>query len=276
MPRAFWIGSSLTEGTKIRDEEVIEILGLIDQKILSDTIEAIADHDAGRCMEIVEQIYQFGYDIQRFCQELLQYLRNLILLKVSSRPEPFLELPEEEILSLKGQAEKFQFDRLNQLFGFLLKGEEEVAQSTFPRTMVEMALIRMAMLRPLRPIDEIIKKLEEMGKTQVAAGRREPAEIPPLKKIAEPDPEQKEGKKEEDASEAERREERKTEKKRLSWRNLSDDKDEIPLAPREAAGDSEGSQERETLIRAPGRRKKRSGEGWSILFGPESLCSDPP
>ena len=71
-------------GAKIRDEEVIEILGLIDQKILSDTIEAIADHDAGRCMEIVEQIYQFGYDIQRFCQELLQYLRNLILLKVSS------------------------------------------------------------------------------------------------------------------------------------------------------------------------------------------------
>ena len=178
-------------GAKIRDEEVIEILGLIDQKILSDTIEAIADHDAGRCMEIVEQIYQFGYDIQRFCQELLHYLRNLILLKVSSRPEPFLELPEEEILSLKGQAEKFQFDRLNQLFGFLLKGEEEVAQSTFPRTMVEMALVRMAMLRPLRPIDEIIKKLEELGKTN-PSGRKEPEALPPLERMAKPSVEQKE------------------------------------------------------------------------------------
>ncbi len=81
------------EGIKIRDEEITEVLGLIDQKILSDTIEAIAERDAGRCLEIVEQIYQFGYDIQHFCQELLQYLRNLILLKVSSHPEPLLELP---------------------------------------------------------------------------------------------------------------------------------------------------------------------------------------
>jgi DNA polymerase-3 subunit gamma/tau len=247
-------------GAKIRDEEVIEILGLIDQKILSDTIEAIADHDAGRCMEIVEQIYQFGYDIQRFCQELLQYLRNLILLKVSARPELFLELPDEEILSLKGQAEKFQFERLNQLFGFLLKGEEEVAQSTFPRTMVEMALIRMAMLRPFRPIDEIIKKLEELGKTEIAAGKRETTEIPPLKKIAKPDPEQKEGKREEDDRRL--KEERKENReKNVFVKEPFDDQDKLPVAPREAAGDSEGSQERETFDKDSGEAKEEVWRG---------------
>jgi len=169
-------------GSKIRDEEITEVLGLIDQKILSDTIEALAGHDAGRCLEIVEQIYQFGYDILHFCQELLQYLRNLILLKVSSRPEPFLELPGEEIETLKKQAETFQFDQLNQLFGLLLKGEEEIAQSVFPRTMLEMTLIRMAMLRPLLPIDEIIKKLEEMGETH-PSGKMESTETPPLKRM---------------------------------------------------------------------------------------------
>ena len=181
-------------GNKIRDEENVEILGLIDRKILSDTIDAVGGHDAGRCLEIVEEIYQLGYDIEHFCQELLQYLRNLILLKVSSHPEPFLELPEEEICSLKGQAEKFQFDQLNQLFGFLLKGEEEVTQSTFPRTMLEMTLIRMAMLRPLLPIDEIMKKLEELGKPHASAGRREPAAAFPAKGKAGPNPERKEGK----------------------------------------------------------------------------------
>ncbi len=163
------------------------VLGLIDQKMLSDTIEAIAGRDAGRCLEIVEQIYQFGYDIQHFCQELLQYLRNLILLKVSSRPEPFLELPGEEIDALKKQAEKFQFDQLNQLFSLLLKGEEEVAQSTFPRTMLEMTLIRMAMLHSVLPIDEIMKKLEDLGKAH-PSGRKEPAEPPPLRKDGEAKP----------------------------------------------------------------------------------------
>jgi len=152
-------------GKEIKDEEVIEVLGLVDRKILFDTLEAIAGQDAGRCMEIVEQIYHFGYDLQHFCRELLQYLRHLMLLKVSRNPGPLVALPKEELELLKKEAEKFQFDQLNYLFSLLLKGEEEVAQSTFPRTMLEMTLIRMATLKPIQPIEEILKKLERLEET---------------------------------------------------------------------------------------------------------------
>ena len=151
-------------GKEIRDGDVIEVLGLIDRKILYDTIEAIAGRDAERCMEIIEHVYHYGVDLQHFCRELLQYLRNLILMKVSHHPEGLMELPEEELKVLKSQAESFQFDHLNHLFNLLLKGEEEVAQSAFPRTMMEMTLIRMATLKPILPIDDILKKLEMLEK----------------------------------------------------------------------------------------------------------------
>jgi len=153
-------------GKDIRDEDIAEVLGLIDRKMLYDTIEAIANRNSERCMEVVEYIYHFGYDLQHFCRELLQYFRNLILMKVSQQPEGLMELPKEEFEILKKQAERFQFDQLNYLFSLLLKGEEEVAQSTFPRTMLEMTLIRMATLRPIHPIDEILKKLESLGKAE--------------------------------------------------------------------------------------------------------------
>src|SRR4030066_1195811 len=149
-------------GKNINDEDVAEVLGLIDRKMLSDTIEAIADRDVERCMNVIEHVYHFGYDLQHFCRELLQYLRNLILIKVSQHPEGLMELPEEELMLLKKQAEKFKFDQLNHLFTLLLKGEQETAQSTFPRTMLEVTWIRMAPLRPLLPIDEMMKKLEAM------------------------------------------------------------------------------------------------------------------
>lgn len=150
-------------GKQIRDEDVEEILGVIDQKILYDTIEAIADQDPQRCIEIVQHLYHYGFDIQHFCRELLQYLRNLILIKVSREPEELLDLDGEELEGLKKQAEKFQFEHLDHLFHLLLKGEQEIVQSTFPRIMLEMTLIRMATLRSLLPIDEIIEKLERMG-----------------------------------------------------------------------------------------------------------------
>ncbi len=157
-------------GKEIKDEDINEVLGLIDRKILSDTIEAIAGRDATRCVEIVEHIYHYGYDIQHFCRELLHILRNLILIKVSEHPEGLIELPSEELEELKKQAERFQFEQVDHLFSLLLKGEEEVAQSAFPRTMLEIVLIRMANFRPIVPIDEILKKLEGMGKTPSTTG----------------------------------------------------------------------------------------------------------
>jgi DNA polymerase-3 subunit gamma/tau len=164
-------------GKEIRDEDITEVLGLIDQKILSDTIEAIADRNGERCVEIVEHIYHYGYDIQHFCQELLQYLRNLILAKVSEHPEGLMELPPEELEGLKKRAERFEFEQLNHLFSLLLKGEEEIAQSTFPRTMLEITLIRMATLRSILPLDEILKKLEEMAQSPSVRQAINPAEI---------------------------------------------------------------------------------------------------
>jgi len=151
-------------GREIRDEDIVEVLGLIDRKILNDTIEAIADRNPERCMEMIERVYHYGVDLQHFCRELLQYLRHLILIKVSQHPEGLMELLEEEMEILKKQADKFEFDQLNHLFNLLLKGEEEMAQSTFPRTMLEMTLIRMATFRPLLPIDDILKKLEGFGR----------------------------------------------------------------------------------------------------------------
>jgi DNA polymerase-3 subunit gamma/tau len=160
-------------GKNIRDEDIAEVLGLIDHKVLSDTIDALADRDVERCMGLIERVYHFGYDLQHFCRELLQYLRNLILIRVSQHPEGLLELPEEDLELLKAQATKFQFDQLNHLFSLLLKGEQEIAQSTFPRTMLEMTLIRMATLRPIVPIDEMIGKLEALENRELPKGGKE-------------------------------------------------------------------------------------------------------
>jgi DNA polymerase-3 subunit gamma/tau len=154
-------------GKEIKDEDIMDVLGLIDRQIIYDTIEALIEKDPGRCVEIVEYVYQYGIDLQHFCRELLQYLRNLILIKVSQKPEALLEITEEEFEILKRQADSFQFEHLNYLFNILLKGEEEIAQSTFPRIMMEMTLIRMATTRPIVSIDEIIKRLERIEKRGV-------------------------------------------------------------------------------------------------------------
>jgi DNA polymerase-3 subunit gamma/tau len=107
-------------------------------------------------------------------------------MKVSQQPEGLMELPKEEFEILKKQAERFQFDQLNHLFSLLLRGEEEVAQSTFPRIMLEMTLIRMATLRPILPIDEILKKLEGLGKIEYPTVKPIDEKLEDLEEIEHP------------------------------------------------------------------------------------------
>ncbi|MGA2316696.1 MAG: DNA polymerase III subunit gamma/tau [Thermodesulfobacteriota bacterium] len=208
-------------GKNIRDEDIAEVLGLIDRKILNDTIEAIANRDVERCMEAIETVYHFGYDLQHFCRELLQYLRNLILIKVSQHPEGLMELPEEELELFKKQAEKFQFDQLNHLFSLLLKGEQEIAQSTFPRTMLEMTLIRMATLRPILSIDEMMKKLEALENKELPKGWKEKEPSPALGRVIHSeDPERDKEKEEASPKKREQTSERKVFEKNEDLKDL--------------------------------------------------------
>lgn len=202
------------EGKRIRDEAITEALGVVDRRILYETLDAVGRRDPGRCLEIVEEIYHAGYDLDHFCQELLEHLRNLILMKASKRPEALIDLPAEELESLRDQASRFQWEQLDHLFHLLLRGEKEVVQAAFPRIMLEMTLVRMASLRSLVPIEEILKRLEvgtkeevpplawqgkERGKPSHDQTRQEPREtlrmepIAPSAEIAAPSGEEGEG-----------------------------------------------------------------------------------
>ena len=68
-------GQSLLEqmiafsGKKIKDEDLLEVLGVIDRQALLDAAAAIVDGDGVRCLEIIERLYLHGHDLRRFCQE---------------------------------------------------------------------------------------------------------------------------------------------------------------------------------------------------------------
>jgi len=149
-------------GTKIKDEDVKEVLGVIDSAIFFEISSAIAGGDTGKCLDIVDNIYAFGYDIRRFCRELMEHLRNLMVVKIGGDPKQLTDLQGKEIEDLVAQSEEFSLEQIQLLFNILLKSEEEISRSTFPKLIMEVALVKMATLRPLVPLEEIMEKLNTL------------------------------------------------------------------------------------------------------------------
>jgi len=149
-------------GKKIKDEDVKEVLGVVDSTILFEVSSAIAGGDTGKCLDIINNIDTYGYDIGRFCRELLEHLRNLMVVKIGGDPKQLTDLQAKEIEDLVAQSEEFSLDQIHRLFNILLKSEEEISRSTFPKVIMEVALVKMASLRPLVPLDEIMDRLKEL------------------------------------------------------------------------------------------------------------------
>jgi DNA polymerase-3 subunit gamma/tau len=161
-------------GKKINDEDVKEVLGVIDSALVFEMSSAIARGDTGKCLDIIDNIYTYGYDMGRFCRELLEHLRNLMVVKIGGDPRQLTDLQGKEVEDLVAQSEELSLEQIHRLFNVLLQSEQEMSRSAFPKVIMEVALIKMASLGPLVPLDEIMDRLNELESN--LAGY--PAELP--------------------------------------------------------------------------------------------------
>ena len=157
----------LAAGEAAADEATVrEILGAADRRL----VIAVADHvlggDAAACVRDLAALHAHGYDPQRFCRDLLDHVRNLTVLRVTGDRQLLAELPEAEAEALTAQAERRSADDLHRFFRLLLEADEVLAapaRTVDPQLVLEMAVLRLATLPPLLPVDEILRRLEALG-----------------------------------------------------------------------------------------------------------------
>ena len=147
-------------GEDVSDEDVAKSLGVIDREVLKNVVKSIMERTPAGCIQVVERVYDYGYDVRLFCKNLLEYIRNLTVLKVIKDPGQLIDLPDGEIAELKTLSDGFSQDELQQLFAILSRGEEELKRSSSPRLSLEMTLIKMATLRPLIPVSELMEMVK--------------------------------------------------------------------------------------------------------------------
>ncbi|NIQ37953.1 MAG: DNA polymerase III subunit gamma/tau [Proteobacteria bacterium] len=149
-------------GDKVRDEDVAEVLGVVDRRLLYDTSMAVASHDGQRCLEILDELNQYGYDFRQFSRSLLDHFRNLLVVHIAKNPETLLDLPKNELDELVDQTEKFDLRQVQQCFNVLLQTDSDLSRSTFPRLIMEIALLKMVDIQPVVRVDEILSRLESL------------------------------------------------------------------------------------------------------------------
>lgn len=173
-------------GEQIADEDLQGLLGLVSRRILLDCIEAILTRDGRQVLAAVQKVDEHGHSFRQFCQQLVELVRALVILKVTEQPDDLLDYGEAELQELRVLAAPASLDDLQRLLGLLIRTEADLAVSNYPRLTMEMVLIRLASLPQGIEVAALVKKLESLekrltgGSLPVTAAPPPPAPVAPV------------------------------------------------------------------------------------------------
>ena len=167
-------------GKQIDPGAVESVLGIVGQNALSTFIDNLVARDAAGLLEQVKAVTEHGKDLGYFCRDLIETLRNLMLLKVAPQAEALLTAQAAHLEVMKKQAAGFEPDELQQMFQVLSKAEMDMKRSSLPQIVFEMAVLRLTDVRPMQEIDALIDQINRMEGPSPADPSR-----PPVNRAAE-------------------------------------------------------------------------------------------
>ena len=163
-------GEGPVTATRVR-----EVLGLISDEAYGEMLRAIVERDPGAVFPLIERLQEAGADLGEFVNGAAETLRALLLVGVGGQPEG---LTDGLLAVVREYAPQLPPADIVRLLTILGESEERLSRSANQRLLVELLLLRWAMLDRTVELSEVIEALKSdgpMGRLAVA-----PISKPPL------------------------------------------------------------------------------------------------
>ncbi|HCC34551.1 MAG TPA: DNA polymerase III subunit gamma/tau, partial [Ruminococcaceae bacterium] len=125
----------------IDERAVAAAAGLADRSYLAAISESIRTGDGGRVMKQVETLYAASCDMERLCEELIAFYRDLMLVCAVPGDETVINASEDEYLRLKEQAGEYTMPAILSAMRVLEDCLNRMKRSSVRRVLLEMALL---------------------------------------------------------------------------------------------------------------------------------------
>jgi DNA polymerase-3 subunit gamma/tau len=148
-------------GARIEDRDISDILGIIDRDLVLECTRAIIDGSPEKCMQIVERIYAYGFDIKEFYRILMDQFRDLLISLVAPKSD-LINITGSERTEIDRQAKKAGLEKLQQSLTLLIAREQSLKLTSHPRLVLETIMIKLCRLGEVLSFDELMGKMDAL------------------------------------------------------------------------------------------------------------------
>jgi DNA polymerase-3 subunit gamma/tau len=134
-----------SDTASIEYERAVALLGYTHGALLDEAVDAIAARDSAAAFDAVDRVIQTGQDPRRFVEDLLERMRDLIIVAATSAEGAAAVLrgvPQDELDRMAVQAAKFGPAELSRTADILNTALTEMTGATSPRLHLELMIAR--------------------------------------------------------------------------------------------------------------------------------------
>jgi DNA polymerase-3 subunit gamma/tau len=168
---------------------VREVLGLIPDELYGEMLRAIVERDLAAVFPLVDRLLEAGADLSEFVSGAGETLRALLLAGVGGQPEG---LTEGLMAVVRQYAPQLPPADIVRLLTILSDSEERLSRSANQRLLVEVLLLRWAMLDRTVELSEVLEALKGVGQSdRLTVGRNPPSQPPsdrPIVRVSDQQP----------------------------------------------------------------------------------------
>ncbi len=132
-------------GKTIVHTDLEALLGAVPQELVRAMIQALTAQESAAALRVLAHLLDQGHDLRAYCAEVVEYLRNMLVVSVVPSPQEqqgLIEATIEDLAQMAADAKAFSPEQLQELFAIFTQAEDALRLSAHPRFVLETAAVR--------------------------------------------------------------------------------------------------------------------------------------
>ena len=132
-------------GKTIVHTDLEALLGGVPQELVRAMIQALTVQESAAALRVLAHLLDQGHDLRAYCAEVVEYLRNMLVVSVVPSPQEqqgLIEATMEDLAQMAADAKAFSPEQLQELFAIFTQAEDALRLSAHPRFVLETAAVR--------------------------------------------------------------------------------------------------------------------------------------
>ncbi len=165
----------LSRSRDITDDVVVEASGMAGRTHLFTLSAAIRAHDTGKALTVLGELYDSSKDMERLCAELIDFYRNIMILKSVNKVDDLITLSAGEIAELRTEADTLSLETVLHVMDVLQASLDRIKGGVSRRVEMETALLRLCNPKLDTTPQSLLRRIEALEERPVSAV---PAAVP--------------------------------------------------------------------------------------------------